>query len=294
MNKTFSERTGIKPARKALQVMGIDFELRNSLWNVFQMFYLKQIPRSEQYSQRHDLWLFARSVWFNLRKLPVDTVPSEEYNIDKAIRKYFMDSSWNEVYDLIDFAAREKVAGVNMETFISMVNHVLQRECAGWRFIDSHLAAISNETEVGEIEEALLVGSGVEKLAGVNAHLASAMQKLSDRGNPDYRGSIRESITALEALVRRITGEATLGKALANLDKKGLSLNERFKSGLEKFYAYTNDKDTGIRHALMEGSNVPDFYDAKYMLVTCSAFINFIVGKASKVDHLLDVAQEKE
>ena len=46
----------------------------------------------------------------------------------------------------------------------------------------------------------------------------------------------------------------------------------------EKLYGYTSDGD-GIRHALTEDGKEVDFNDAKFMLVTCSAFINYLIGK---------------
>ena len=47
----------------------------------------------------------------------------------------------------------------------------------------------------------------------------------------------------------------------------------------EKLYAYTNNKTTGIRHALMEDTESPGFDEAKFMLVACSAFVNYLRGK---------------
>ncbi|VAX31463.1 hypothetical protein MNBD_NITROSPINAE05-986, partial [hydrothermal vent metagenome] len=49
------------------------------------------------------------------------------------------------------------------------------------------------------------------------------------------------------------------------------------KFDFSSLYGYTSDEG-GIRHALMESENV-DFNDAKFMLVVCSAFINFVLGK---------------
>ena len=54
-------------------------------------------------------------------------------------------------------------------------------------------------------------------------------------------------------------------------------MNEAF----QKMYGYTNDAG-GIRHSLMDGKLVPDFNDAKYMLVLCSAFINYLTSKSAK------------
>ena len=43
-------------------------------------------------------------------------------------------------------------------------------------------------------------------------------------------------------------------------------------------YGYTNDAE-GIRHSLLDEANLR-FEDAKYMVVTCSAFVNYLVAKA--------------
>jgi hypothetical protein len=77
--------------------------------------------------------------------------------------------------------------------------------------------------------------------------------------------------------------ENTLGKALNKLDKHQ-KISNTLKSGFEKLYAYTNDKN-GIRHALMDEPSV-DFEDAKFFLISCSAFTNYLIEKAKK-DNLL-------
>ena len=51
------------------------------------------------------------------------------------------------------------------------------------------------------------------------------------------------------------------------------------KSAFEKLYGYTNNPDTGIRHALIDDTNIPTSAEATYMLVTCSAFINYLNTK---------------
>jgi hypothetical protein len=90
---------------------------------------------------------------------------------------------------------------------------------------------------------------------------------------------LKESISAVEALCREITGESTLGDALRVWEKKGVKIPTFLKSGIEKLYTYTNDKRTGIRHSLMDDTESPTFDEAKFMLVTCSAFVNYIQGK---------------
>jgi hypothetical protein len=66
-----------------------------------------------------------------------------------------------------------------------------------------------------------------------------------------------------------------LGEALSSLQSKGIVINPQLKAGFEKIYAYTNSKEFGIKHALIDTPNLPTFDEAKFMLVACSAFINF-------------------
>ncbi len=61
---------------------------------------------------------------------------------------------------------------------------------------------------------------------------------------------------------------------------KIIELHPIRKVVLDKFYNYTSDAD-GIRHALIDEPNL-SFEDAKFMLVSCSAFVNYLVTKASK------------
>jgi len=43
-------------------------------------------------------------------------------------------------------------------------------------------------------------------------------------------------------------------------------------------YGYTSDAD-GIRHKLLDEATI-DFEDAKFMLVSCSAFVNLLRARA--------------
>jgi len=99
---------------------------------------------------------------------------------------------------------------------------------------------------------------------------------LSNRSKPDYRNSIKESISAVEAFCQKITSDdkATLGIALAKIEKNH-ALHPSLKSSFKSLYGYTSDA-SGIRHALTDTSKDPSFEEAKFMLVSCSAFINYL------------------
>jgi hypothetical protein len=57
-------------------------------------------------------------------------------------------------------------------------------------------------------------------------------------------------------------------------------LHPKLREALKALYAYTSD-DCGIRHALKDDGQ-PDAEDATFMLVTCSAFVNYLAEKARK------------
>ena len=49
------------------------------------------------------------------------------------------------------------------------------------------------------------------------------------------------------------------------------------KGSLSQLYGYTSDAD-GICHAMLEESNL-SYIDAKFMLVACTNFINYLIEK---------------
>ncbi len=165
---------------------------------------------------------------------------------------------------------------------MSICSSMLERELSGYRFIAGKIAPITSEqeiSEVSEIEEAL---ASKDSLQPVAIHLQTALDLLSDRESPDYRNSIKESTSAVEAMCRLIAGSgATLGKALGEIRRQGkVDLHGALEDAFDKLYGYTSDEG-GIRHSLLEEPD-SDFEDAKFMLVACSAFINYLKVKASK------------
>jgi hypothetical protein len=214
-----------------------------------------------------------RRIWFSYFKEPTDTIPDFQRAV-LVVRDYFFRCSWNEVYDVIEFIAKQDLGGIE-ERFRAFGNVILERENSGYRFVDTELAQITAPEEIQSVEDAL--SSGIE---GVHIHLAEALAKLSDRKSPDYRNSIKESISAVEAICRLVSGDekATLGDALNQIGTKQ-TIHPALEKAFTALYGYTNDSG-GIRHSLLEETAL-SFTDAKFMLVTCSAFVNYVTGKAA-------------
>lgn len=147
--------------------------------------------------------------------------------------------------------------------------------------LNGELSPITNQEEISTFEKA-----GETPYESVNKHIKKAIALYSDINSPDYENSIKESISAVEALCSIITGEtggqATLGKMLKHLEEKGVKIPQAMRSAYSSLYGYTSDEG-GIRHGSMEFKDVPA-EDAKYMLVSCPAFVNYLVEKWSKAN----------
>ena len=71
--------------------------------------------------------------------------------------------------------------------------------------------------------------------------------------------------------------DATLGKMLKRLEDRGLVIHASLKGAFEKLYGYTSDSN-GVRHAGDIGGPASTFEEAKFMLVSCCAFINYLIA----------------
>jgi hypothetical protein len=278
---TFSERHGLKPVRTEIQLESMDESLRNNLWDALCLYYwqdIYEVPGSTWISYHGSMRTLFHSLWHRYFQKPLDTLSSSWSRTYDEIREYFFSCSWNEAYDFIEFvAANYPLQAVN-DKFIDFCNGVLERNVSAYRFVGGEIVDITSEGEIAEIEEALDATAGLE---GVNTHLRTALKFLADRESPDYRNSIKESISAVEGLCELISGneKATLGQALKQIEKQA-ELHRALKGAFEKLYGYTSDAD-GIRHALLEEPNLGS-EDAKFMLVACSAFVNYLLAKVSR------------
>lgn len=276
---SFSQKHGYKPIKTVIQINGIDQDLRNGLWNALDIHYWWQAERtSHTIQQIESLYELGNKLWADYFKKPLDTMPVSTQVFKGELRKYFFECEWFEVYDFIQFVANNYKFNSTNNAFIEECNKILKREVSGYRFIVTTIAPITSEEEIKEIEEVL---KSTDFLQPIVFHLKSALDLFSDKSSPDYRNSIKESISAVEAISNLIVGKdnSSLGEALKTITDK-IQLHPALKEAFSNLYGYTSNAE-GIRHALMEEPNL-DSEDAKFMLVACSAFINYLKVKAVK------------
>jgi hypothetical protein len=158
---------------------------------------------------------------------------------------------------------------------------MLERESAQCRFIGENLINITDQKELETIEEAI---GRIDKYSNASAHFKKTAKHLSDNKKPDYANLMKESILAVEATCKVVADDAkaTLADALKVISKEN-EMHPSLRDSFLKLYGYTNDAD-GIRHARTGDSNI-NYDDAKFMLVSCSAFSNYLICKISKGLH---------
>jgi hypothetical protein len=279
----FSERHGYRPIRTALQVNTADRDLRNSIWNVIDTWILEPMRRYDRagvmaYTHPNNAQITTKEkaelFWGDLYRNPLDELPATAEAFSEYVKDRVIKRDWYEGYEFIDFYLQYyRPQPKNNITFQDHCNAILQREMSAWRVVDEGIARLTSDEEIAAVEEAERVEGA---FAGAAQHIRNAVRLLSDRKEPDYPNSMKESISAVEAVCHVITGDAkaTLGDALKRLAGRGVLMHSAARSALSQLYGYTSNAD-GIRHASIDVSTV-DFDDAKFMLVACSAFVSSV------------------
>ncbi len=261
----FSERKGFVKPKNAIQIEGMTDALRNNLWNALDRAWITfGLYESINNSQCNAFTIY---LWKRYFKLPIDDREYEPYD---TIRHYYFKASWFKVYDFIEAVLNY----TNYPLLQEEINDVLEEELVGYRFINGICTDITSKQEVEMLTETL----NDFDYPGVREHLNQAFVHYSNKEKPDFRNSIKESISAVESLAQVITGKkrVALGDALKELQKKH-NLHPALVRGFESIYGYTSDKG-GIRHAMQDDPNLTA-HDAKFFLLSCTSFINYLKTK---------------
>ena len=274
MRRKFSEKYGFKDIRDSLQVESMDDALKNRLWNAIKMDFVDPMRTNLRgvISAGSDIGFTNKlyDKFFKIHEEPYSVKTSFTSNFKE---RYF-ELRWYEIYDLVEYIPEIYSDERRSIPFREKINELLEAEMSGYRFVDNYIAPIVDKVEIQEVEDAMACG-----LDGAQRHISNAIELFSDRENPDYVNSIKESISAVESVCKGFLGNnSALGSCLSQIDY-GFSPN--FKAGVTKLYNWTS-QDGGIRHGASGEDIIISFEDAKYMLVICSAFVNYLVAKKAK------------
>lgn len=275
-DRPFSQRMGIEQ-KKEIQIDSMDDELRNRIWNVMDEFYFTGSCFHKDYhikASRPDKLISEQDI---IRRVFDGVFKEDAHEFRRAheIKREFYELRWPRVYDFVEFLlSKFPLSGNDLQ---DRLNSVLEEESAGYRLIENKITRITNKLELDEVDNAQNTG-----IAEIDKHVESAILLLSDRENPDLGNAVKEAISAVEALCRKIAGDsdATLGQALSKIQSKNPKpIDSHLEDAVKKLYKFSNDA-SGVRHSHAEGKTQVGFDEAKFMVVTCSAIVNYLVKHA--------------
>lgn len=197
------------------------------LWNTLDIYYWREVDESYTVSKdiygariESKIYPLLSLLWHFFYKKPLDTIPEKWYRAYSFIREYFFKVEWFEVYDFIQVMANRDGNVENSKRFVKTCNAVLEHSLSAYRFVDGQITRITSEEEIQSIEESIQTSSG--KFDGASTHLRAALTLMADRKHPDYRNSIKESMSAVEAICKILAEDdnATLGQALKAIENK--------------------------------------------------------------------------
>ncbi len=189
----------------------------------------------------------------------------------QEIENWFKSAKWNEAFDFIDFLNKYYSGEEILIELNLALNKVLEEEKSAYRIINGIVTPLTDKEEVMEVEKAL---KSLDKFASVRVHMKKALELFSDKEHPDCQNAIKECMSALDSLVSVIKGKKTTFLKFA----EALEIHKALKDGFLKLYAWSSDAE-GIRHGTTKEELKPLIAEARYIIVTVSAFINYVVSK---------------
>ena len=290
-----------------LQKYSITEKLTNKLWNCIyesmkyharKLLKIQGIPNEyyeTNYANKFFIEDYANNFW-----IIIDEISPMFDDLKDQIKFNIFNESWFWVYDYIEFYYKflqkdyyywnDEYKPINdwTEIFKNSVNIALREENSAYTLISTgDLIEVANNEELESIEESLKT-----PYENVKAHIKASI-KLFKEEPKDYRNSIKESISAVEAMCCELIWKpkATLWDALKKLKTLWIKIHPALESWFSSIYWYTCD-ESWIRHNLKIDSTEATFDDAKYMLVSCSAFVNYLIWKSQKITQGIEAEVE--
>lgn len=281
----FSERKKLKNFSDIVQTNNLNERTRNKLFSIIRDII---VELSSCVDGCLDVLIeYIYEELFSLTKAHIPLNYSKiHYDYDKVIDilyDVYSNYEYNEVFDFIEglIKAVNRVDQINPYIYkyefqvVARCNKTFIEENVNYRIVNNIITDLVSENEIKEIDNVINNKNKV-----VSNHMEKALELLYQ--SKDYDNSIKESISAVEGMCQILTGNdnATLGDCLKKLKD---SIHPAMKEAFLKLYGYTSDAN-GIRHANGLGEGDSTFAEAKYMLVSCSSFINYLLESIKNED----------
>jgi hypothetical protein len=208
---TFSSRSGYTQPPALGQKGTLSREARTRLWNVFQndfyelhrKLHLMRMPDEANVSPPGK---FLRSIWTELWNEPINRCPEFIFLIEQIEKKALSGEPWHLLFDIFEelfkqHGPKNPLLLLTPEKTEANIRQALARENTAYTFVAGRFVDRMTDSEVQSVEKVLR-----SPIEGIRDHFTTSIRLLSDRENPDYRNSIKESISAVEAACKDLTG----------------------------------------------------------------------------------------
>ena len=270
---TFEQAEGVEPLPTQLKLKELSPALRAALWAA--------VWRNVENAIRSDTFAtYVNEPWSGILKdyhiyrlhRMADEFSATPKFIQPELKRLFQSDDYVKVFGFLQFVIRHPKCPFR---FGDEIENALRYAHAAYRVVEKTIFPIGSEAEKETVKRAF-ADLAVTEFHGARQHLRNAAEELAGGNNC---GSIRESIHAVESVVRVLEPKGDFAKALAKLDAK-VNIHGAMKAGFGSLYGFTSD-EKGIRHPLLEGATAKvDEADALFMIGACAAFVSYLINKS--------------
>lgn len=271
---SFSQRNGIEPIPEQLKLEQISIEFRRLIHFALS----EEIDRVSKIGYGgggyfDGGWLgVAKNLHVRFLGHSISSFKNEPASLLKQIERLLELAKYNQVFDFIEFLAGQ--GGCTSDLKRDLAQGFVEARTA-YRLKDNQVIAIGTDEQAEAFLRAI-DDAEKQSTSGARMHLIDAGKKLAVG---DWKGSIRDSIHAVEAASINLAAGGTLGPALDELERRG-NLHGALKRAFKALYGFTSDKATGVRHADVFGNGeTVDEADALFMLGACASFVSYLIAR---------------
>jgi hypothetical protein len=271
---TFEQAEGVAPLPRQLRPKEISPELRALLWQVVHRHFEEfqdYLEGGLQFSEPWESIFYAMHVHRHNRM--IDEFENDYNHLVRQTKEVFQKGDYVAIFGWLQWVLRRRDVP---RSFSKYINAALEAARAAYRVVDDDtIVPVGSDAERETLERAF-VDLAATEFHGTRVHLRKAAEEAT-AGH--YADSVRESIHAVESVVRVLEPDGEFSRALTKLEMK-TAIHGAMKSGFKSLYGFTSDEN-GIRHPLLEKATAGvDEADALFMIGACAAFVSYLISKA--------------
>lgn len=283
-SRTFAERYGYVPLPDTADYK-LCREFRSDFGEIINMTFLDPLTalHTGEYQERE------RSLWFSVsadfqkhvlkrsfNKVSNNPISSRILMIDTVL-----DGEFWQVLSIIELVLKLSSKTNNIQ---KAIRKLFTKQLVPYAIDDSTQPVCIIPLDVPEAGEAIVGAMENIHCSGVTSahqHLRGAAEHINAE---QYGDAIADSVHAVEAIAREMTGKETLGLALNALQKEELLRHDALKQGVNKLYGYASDT---IRHGqpTTKAQSVKQTRDEALLIFSsCAAIAGYLARKKMQME----------